>query len=254
MKLAIIGTAGRGDDAHLLTEAHWRMMLCVGQAVAATLDADWLVSGGSSWADQVAVQLFLDGHVKHLNLCLPAPLIPWIDGCHFDKSYEAGRRLNELHDAFSDVVDYNTIERIVSAQKAGAVVNVNLGGFKARNTDVANLASSLLAFTFSDNGLPADGGTADTWRKFEASVHTMFVKAHEQYQESPCGCSCNIPDPSVAFHFDLLNHRLTRHTISDPVMAAERAAIAEEREKREAAAPVAAPRHRTPHEIRHRLL
>jgi hypothetical protein len=45
-------------------------------------------------------------------------------------------------------------------------VKVNGGGFKARNSDVANEADALLAFTFGLGPVLKEGGTSDTWCKF----------------------------------------------------------------------------------------
>jgi hypothetical protein len=252
--LAIIGTAGRGDDAKALTAAHWRMMTCVAQTVVTVLECDHLVSGGSAWADHVAVQLFLDGAVKRLTLHLPCG---WHD---YEKHWAfegnaVGQRLNQLHSAFIGVTGVDSWEQIQRAIQRGAEVRVNRGGFKARNSDVAEQGASLLAFTFSGGPDPADGGTADTWAKFRASVDAMFRQAHEHYQESPCGCSCNIPDPVSAYHFDLLNRRLYRHVFTDPVAAAERDEYARRQEEREEAERVAAtPRARTAEEERLDLL
>lgn len=252
MTLAIIGTAGRGDDAKQLTAAHWRMMTCIAQSVACTLGVDELVSGGSAWADHLAVSLFLDGHVKRLTLHLPArfvkecPLSP-----AFCPSVSDGRRLNDLHAAFSATAGIDSFAQIQRAIERGATVHVNPGGFKARNSDVAAAASSLLAFTFSGNALPADGGTADTWRKFEAAA---IAWVQQDPHERCCGCT-DYPDPLTAYHFDLVRRQLDRHVFEDPRTVARRLAWqAQENTRRESRVLATARMPRTPEDEERGLL
>lgn len=186
MKLAIIGTAGRREDQQKLTVAHWRMMEIIGQTVATTLKADELISGGAAWADHVAVSLFLKGFVSELTLFLPAAL----DNAHKEfvqrsGPQDAGRTANYYHSIFSKVRQKNSFEDFESARQKGAIFYVNPAGFKARNSQVAQSADALLAFTFSGGKNPKDGGTADTVRKF------LDRRILEKNKELP------------AFHFDL---------------------------------------------------
>ncbi len=170
-------------------------MCCVAQTVAVTLRAGRLVSGGSAWADNVAIQLFLDGAVKELSLHLPVQF-DFVDSlCEYRfGSTQEGKRLNDLHGAFCDKTGINPWEQIETAIKnKGAKVAVNLGGFKARNTDVANEANTLLAFTFADK-VPNDGGTRDTWDKFLA--RRVKYEAKNELHELQ------------VFHFSLTTHRL----------------------------------------------
>ena len=95
MKLAIIGTAGRGDDGARLRDqpSYWRTMLAISQAVIAVIRPTGLISGGAAYADHVAVRMFLQGEVGSLTLCLPSE---WTDHGfreRFDK-FDAGRTAN----------------------------------------------------------------------------------------------------------------------------------------------------------------
>lgn len=195
--LAIIGSAGRGQDASLLTEAHWRMMCIIGQTVACTLGATRLVSGGSAWADAVAIQLYLDGHVEGLTLHLPCAFqmdqndATW----HFDRDTQEGRRLNQLHSAFSGVTDTDPWCDIARAISKGAETTVSRG-FHARNRLVAKDAGALLAFTFGE--VRGESGTGYTWRHFLARPRADSGEPTARGRQD-------------AFHFDLTTRVLTRH-------------------------------------------
>ncbi len=199
MTLGIIGTAGRGPDLSRLKGGYHRSMLTVAQVVAEMSRADTLVSGGSAWSDHLAVQLYLNDCVRHLFLHLPCS---WVDD---DRRFEAtsatspGARLNELHTQFKTVTGIDPFEQLAEAVAKGAKVHVNRGGFKARNTDIANWADAMLAFTFGNGPLLAEGGTMDTMTKFLARRGTG-------------GLTGELTDgPLDAYHFDLNSKRL--HTL-----------------------------------------
>jgi hypothetical protein len=97
MRVSIIGTAGRKEDAAKMSALLFENMVRVAREQIALLEATDgidLVSGGAAWADFVAVQLWLDGNcpdVRSLTLHLP---------CGWDRSKNAfcGRRNNGLED------------------------------------------------------------------------------------------------------------------------------------------------------------
>ena len=78
VSLAIIGTAGRGDDYAKLSsdpQRYWNRMIESACKVAELVKADTLVSGGAGWADHCAVALFLFNPSRYrLVLELPASL------------------------------------------------------------------------------------------------------------------------------------------------------------------------------------
>ena len=191
MKLAIIGTAGRREDAAKLTSGYYRSMLTVAQVVTEVIGADTLVSGGAAWADAIAVDLYMADHARNLSLHLPTEF----EGGRFaEKSFDKfdpGAVANYYHAKFSNVIGRDSLLQIRDAIRKGAKVSVNPGGFKARNTDVAEEADVLLAFTFSGGPLPRDGGTRDTWDKFTRK-----------------------PGKKTAYHFDLDGKRLYRTEFS----------------------------------------
>jgi hypothetical protein len=176
-KLAIIGTSGRTDlDFNKLDEAHlnWaksNVYSYIKTNMKTKPSKVTLISGGSSWIDHVAVQLFLTGEFAGLELYLPAdfdfPLKK------YDKSSYEGRRLNELHQKFSSKVGSNTLEELHQAL-FNPKTTMDVGDdFFIRNTKIAINSDHLLAFTFNGNhDYPVKGGTMDTWSKFKGEkVH-----------------------------------------------------------------------------------
>lgn len=172
MKLAIIGTAGRGDDAEKLTPAHWEYMVAMAYAHAMGNRFHCLVSGGAAWADHVAVEL-----VRRTEIDFMLDL-------HLPRSADAQETAAKYHAKFS-----RAIGREDTAQEVRDIIKrplVNLyvqGGFKDRNTRVAKSATHFLAMTFGDGARVKDGGTKDTVDKMLAlgksgwhlDLHTMTL-------------------------------------------------------------------------------
>lgn len=214
MRLAIIGTAGRAEDGKRLREepGHWRAMKAIAQAAAVFLHPDEVVSGGSAWADHIAVQLYLDSVVPKLTLHLPAPFMTY-PGTHlFEPSHECGKRLNELHGLFQQYTGINPFEQLAEAIKRGAQVCQHHGGFRARNTHVANGCDALLAFTFGKGVVLADGGTQDTVAKYLARRTAEAAReAKERYARDMNGDTITPVYPAAslpAYHYCLNMRRL----------------------------------------------
>ena len=136
------------------------------------------ISGGAAWADHLAVKLFLAGKIKHLELHLPST----ITNGRFDGDRgTSGGASNYYHDKFSTITGENSINQIIEAINRGATVTYepNAMGYKAmftRNSKVANSnADTLLAYTFGNTEIPADGGTLHTW-----NMVTTGIKHHIQ--------------------------------------------------------------------------
>lgn len=122
-----------------------------------------MVSGGSAWADHVAVKLFLEGEFAKLELHLPAKF-----DCSQNKfeSNQSGSRLNSLHQIFSDKTQSDTLNELSRAISDPLTQTSIHDGFHNRNTLVANQCDYLIAFTFNGtNSVPKEGGTKDTWDK-----------------------------------------------------------------------------------------
>lgn len=161
-RIAIVGTAGR-DKTKPMNWQLWQWM--VADAKRKIIKGSHLVSGGAAWADHLAVHLFLIGHADSLTLHLPAPIKDgWFDGPY--KS--AASAANFYHGQFSAVLGYHSIGdiQLASAQENcdGTVepVAAGYGAMFARNKKVA-MVDGMLAYTFGEGDVPADGGTKDTW-------------------------------------------------------------------------------------------
>ncbi len=265
MTLGIIGTAGRGQDGvqFLDNPAYWRMMKVIAQTVATMLQPERLVSGGAAFSDHLAVQLYLEGFASDLTLHLPAD---WL-GHGFKEvkgsgnlSYDPGRTSNYYHGLFSRDTQTDTLAEIQAAIEKGATVKTGAGGFKERNTDIANEASTMLAFTFGQGAALKDGGTKDTWVKFGLKAQREWDRYHAECQQglydSPCGCSCGSPEPDwfTGYHFDLTTRRLYRHVFEDKRTVTERAEQAAEAAAEEERKQPTPPKPRTPEEERLFLL
>lgn len=163
-RVAIIGTAGR-DKSKNMSIGLWNWM--VEDVMSRIRKGAHVVSGGAAWADHLAVELFLRGHAGELTLHLPAPIKDgWFQGPY--KS--AASAANFYHAQFSTVIGRHSIGEIVDASKHelchGTVqpIGAGYGAMFQRNALVAE-CEQMLAYTFGQGDVPADGGTKDTWDK-----------------------------------------------------------------------------------------
>ena len=167
--LAIIGTAGRKDDAPRLNREMWERMVSTASDAVDRLRSEGhpvtqLFSGGAAYADHVAVALYLQGKVPNLVLFLPEELVA--DGrfkenpsaSHWSKN--PGGVTNHYHRQFSARCGLSSFQDLALAKAKGAVFFVG-GGFHERNKLVAQ-AEGLLAMTFGSGAQLKDGGTAHT--------------------------------------------------------------------------------------------
>jgi len=165
-RVAVIGTAGRDKErAHLLSADLWDTMLEHARGQVRT--DDHLISGGAAWADHLAVELFLEGRVAGLTLHLPAPLND--RGRFVGEFGSAGGVANYYHDRFRQCTGLDGLSRIRRALGRGAQHTTQPAApgyeaMKARNRLVASQCNTLLAYTWSQDSGPADGGTAQTWQ------------------------------------------------------------------------------------------
>ena len=164
MKIAIIGTAGR-DKTKPMTKELWDWMKR--DAMGRTSPDDHVVSGGAAWADHLAVWLFLNNHVSELTLHLPAP---FSKGRFEGPSRSAGSAANYYHQLFSRVIGEDSLAQIAACEfmdNVNSTFEPEAEGYAAmfaRNRKVAQ-AEEMLAYTFGEGVVPADGGTQNTWNQ-----------------------------------------------------------------------------------------
>lgn len=199
---AIVGTAGRNDDAKKLSKKHFEAMCLIAtglmeQFAENNYPITHLVSGGAAWADHVAVRLFLDKKAPHLRLYLPCQ---WDNGTFEDNGSDdhfknPGRTLNRYHKAFQTNARINSLSDIQIARSEGAELLPCKGGFFGRNAMVAK-SDFLLAMTYGCEHEVKDGGTAHTVRCYLDRVRKegIFDKSfHYDLTSGTIFQGCTVP-------------------------------------------------------------
>lgn len=199
---AIVGTAGRDDDARKLSRKHFEAMCIIAsglleQFAENNYPVTHLVSGGAAWADHVAVKLFLQHKAPHLRLYIPCK---WDNGSFEDIGVDdwklnPGRTLNRYHKAFSNKTLLNSLTEIQIAKGEGAEILPCKGGFYGRNAMVAK-SDFLLAMTYGNKHEVKDGGTAHTVRTYLNRVRKegIFDKSfHYDLNSGEVFIGCTVP-------------------------------------------------------------
>ena len=169
MKVAVVGTAGRGKEVEpRLTRRLFESMV---QTVASKLprpQATVLISGGAAWADHVAVTLFLRGKVSGLELHLPCEwdttMTQFADTGASHWAANPGRTANSYHRKFSAVLGRSSFKELAAARAKGAVFTT-YSGFHVRNSVIARECDRTISLTWATGDAPTSGGSLDQWRK-----------------------------------------------------------------------------------------
>lgn len=163
--VSIIGTAGR-DKTKVYTSELFDKMVYSAKYILRDLKDITLVSGGAAWADHVAVKLYLDNFCQNLILHFPCKWDndKFIDNGNWSWKINPGKTANNYHHKFSQIMGNESLKDISNAINKGAIIIDDYNGFHSRNAEVAK-SDYLIAFTWSSNGYPCDGGTLDTWKK-----------------------------------------------------------------------------------------
>lgn len=164
MRIGVIGTAGRRDDAPKMSMALYAAMRkrldellhCV------PVSERHLQSGGAAWADHLAVDVFNDKKAASLTLHFPASFYHR-DGeaCASFRATADAWVANRYHKAFSASTERCSPGEIENALALGARHTVS-NGFHARNILVGQ-CDWLIAFTFGEGAVPKAGGTRHCW-------------------------------------------------------------------------------------------
>ena len=172
MKVSIIGTAGKRDDAPRMSLSLYKKMVRTAESWIKGRVDSWrqvhLVSGGAAWADHVAISLYKLHPEARLTLHLPCPWDhahqKFLDSGERDFKLNPGGTSNFYHREFSDKVGSDTLRGIHEVVSSGApeVTIVEGKGLFERNAKVAK-SEVILAFTFGVGDTPKDGGTRYTW-------------------------------------------------------------------------------------------
>lgn len=198
MRIAIVGSAGRGEDGSRMSKPVFDAMVEKARDVISRegeLGDVVLVSGGAAWADHVAVDLYLQAHRKGeptltgLALFLPCPFDlardTFADTGVPDWRTNPGLSANKYHRDFSRAMGRDTLAELREAILCGARVETR-NGFHDRNTEVAK-ADVLIAFTWSDGDRPVRGGTLDTWKKCKGKKVHVSLAGLIEMEMQPAG-------------------------------------------------------------------
>lgn len=124
-----------------------------------------LISGGSSWADFIAVVLKNELPNSSLTLYLPADFsIEFSKFIPTQNDNGAGLTLNKLHGNFKLQTGISSLELMASTAKLDKVKYITHVGFLNRNNYIASECDHLIALS---NGVscPDTPGTLYTWNK-----------------------------------------------------------------------------------------
>lgn len=147
-----------------------------------------LVSGGSSWADHIAVTLYNRLRTDGMGLTLYLPTD--MTNHEYNSKTYFGRELNLRHRAFSkscfssenlslvELFEIIELSKLFEKQTLDVetLPKVNIviekKGFKARNTLISNNIDFLIAVS---NTAEVSGGTKDTWMKFKVPTSKKLL-------------------------------------------------------------------------------
>ena len=182
LSLAVIGSAGRGQDYDNLNLVKYNEMYRIADTMIdyinskSNIKLSTCYSGGSAWVDSIAVRLYLNNRIPNLKLYLPCD---YEDGKFVDNYSETSyisETINWYHSQFEKETGQNSLKEIQLAIDKGAVIKV-INGFKNRNTYVAT-ADYLLAMTFGEKDKVKKGGTWDTCNKYLQRIKEQSLPNH----------------------------------------------------------------------------
>lgn len=188
-RVSIIGSAGRLGDGEKMNRHLFNQMVRKTESLKTDVFGlarpdVILVSGGSAWADHVAVRLWLESvaHIDDpdcyagLRLFLPCGFDACADNTSPKFCGKDGEVLNTLHMNFTEKMkgEFDSRADIACAHALGAELNCCFPGFHNRNRQVAQ-SEYVIAFTWSDDvASPKPGGSKHTWDS-SAAVEKIHV-------------------------------------------------------------------------------
>lgn len=205
VRVSIIGTAGRKEDARKMNRALFHRMVETAQEIITGTfrlkNSDVvLVSGGSAWADHVAVRLWLESAAaasteeEEEEQPLPEEEEEDGGGLLFMPDSATGATLNELHRAFSAAMagGFHSRADLLRAWALGAELDCVHPGFLNRNLQIAK-SEYVIAFTWGDSPRqPKEGGTKHTWdhcahatKKVHVPLRSFFLRQQRWWQGPP---------------------------------------------------------------------
>jgi hypothetical protein len=189
--VAIIGTAGRKDDANHL---NWILYEKMEQATLKLLhtlgdpSSMDLISGGAPYADHIAVRLFLNKTCPTLTLHLPCRWDKihntFLDNGQFNWKTNPGKTANALHRKFEETTGIDSFDDLRKTLAHPNCTHTTGTGFHKRNQQIAQ-AQILIALTFGKGPHVKPGGTHFTCQTY---LHRINQEGHpnQSYHISLC--------------------------------------------------------------------
>jgi|688.fasta_scaffold1071164_1 hypothetical protein len=185
IKVSIIGSAGRKEDANFITKELYEKLL---EKVEYVILTEWkldyknitLVSGGAAFCDHLAVSLFnkypdtFKGLIEYIPCKIVFEKNMYEDTGVYDWRSNPGNTTNYYHKNFSKRVGFDSLKQLCELSSNNKVVfDTEEKGFHSRNTQVAK-SDYMIAITRGETD-PASGGTKDTWDKCKnTKLHISF--------------------------------------------------------------------------------
>ena len=211
-RVSIIGSAGRLGDGERMSRDLFISMVrkaehLISNVFKLTKSDVALISGGSAWADHVAVRLWLESvadtdspdSFSGLRLYLPCAFDSTSDGSPPMFHGSVGERLNELHASFTNKMkcEFDSRTDIVCAHALGAELNYQYPGFHNRNRQIGQ-SEYIIAFTWGEsNVFPKAGGTKHTWDN-SATVNKIHIPLSSLVQANPVIAAYNMTKPTTS--------------------------------------------------------
>jgi len=184
LKIAIIGTAGRGESINFLNKEKYLSLLktldeCITYEMETRINEDsfTLVSGGAAWMDHLAIDLFMmyndiysyfPNKIHNINkpvkLILHLPEKFNFDTCIFEET-KTGKIANYYHYIFSKIMGNSSFHDLSHVLTEDNCTYTTSNNFFVRNKLIANELEKddmVFALTIGKNE-PIDGGTKHTW-------------------------------------------------------------------------------------------
>lgn len=211
IRVSIIGSAGRLGDGERMSRDLFLLMVrkaehLISNVFKLTKSDVTLISGGSAWADHVAVRLWLESvtdadspdSFSGLRLYLPCAFDNTSNGSPPMFHGSVGKRLNELHVSFTSKMkcEFDSRTDIVCAHALGAELNYQYPGFHNRNRQIGQ-SEYIIAFTWSESTVfPKAGGTKHTWDN-SATVNKIHVPLSSLIKSNPVIAAYNMTKPTT---------------------------------------------------------
>lgn len=180
-RLAILGTSGRDRMEQLnLSMDHMDYMgelvhKYIYEVLKTTCDKIILCSGGSAWAEHVAIRLYSSKKFGGLELYLATEFNK--KRKKYKNTHE-GRLMNMLHEKYREITGIDSLDELCSVISSPKVKIMVKRGFKQRNSLITQNSDHLIVHLFSkdtDSEIPTDKNIRHVWDRFIDGNKVCFI-------------------------------------------------------------------------------